>query len=303
MLDQPRRSGLPDAPPEFGARLEAFPVRRIDVAPARALAYREAGAQHGGGVPVVLLHGIGSGSASWVRQLEALGASRRVLAWDAPGYGDSAPVSPASPQADDYADVLAAWLDALGVGRCVLVGHSLGAIVAARFAASHAGRVAGLLLLSPAGGYGAADPALRARKRDARLAMLAELGPLGLAGQRSGNMLSAAASEAARGWVRWNMARIVPAGYAQATHLLANADLASDLAPYCGPVAVAVGAEDAITPPDACARIAAAAGVPLQSIPGAGHAGYIEAPAAYDALIDGFARRWAPGVRPAEARA
>ena len=66
-------------------------------------------------------------------------------------------------------------------------------------------------------------------KRDARLAMLAELGPQGLAEQRSANMLSAHASDAARDWVRWNMARIVPQGYAQATHLLANADLAADL--------------------------------------------------------------------------
>jgi len=227
-------------------------------------------------------------AASWVQQFEALGGARRVLAWDAPGYGASTPVASASPVAADYARVLADWLDALGITRCTLVGHSLGAIMAGAFAAAHPERVAGLLLISPAGGYGAADEAVRAEKRDARLAMLAELGPQGLAERRSANMLSPHADEAARAWVRWNMARIVPHGYAQATHLLANADLAADLARCAGnvPVAVAVGAEDTITPPQACERLAQISCAPFRVVPRAGHAGYIERPRAYNALIE-----------------
>ncbi|AOK56599.1 alpha/beta hydrolase [Burkholderia stagnalis] len=281
----------------FATLLERFPEQRSPAGAAGTIGYREAGAQHAGHTlagrahPVVLLHGIGSGAASWVRQLDALGASRRVLAWDAPGYGASTPVRGASPVAADYAAALGAWLDALGIERCVLVGHSLGAIVAGGFARALPARVAGLLLISPAGGYGSAPAETRDARRDARLAMLAELGPAGLAAQRSANMLSGNASEDARAWVRWNMARIVPAGYAQATHLLANADLASDLAGFRGRTAVAVGASDAITPPAACERIAAAAHVGLQVIPQAGHAGYVEAPAAYTALIDMFCRQ------------
>ncbi|MCE4574342.1 alpha/beta fold hydrolase [Caballeronia sp. CLC5] len=250
--------------------------------------YREAGASHPRTLPVVLLHGIGSSAASWVRQLEALGQTRRVFAWDAPGYGASTRVASASPLAIDYAKALSAWLDAIGVDRCVLVGHSLGAIVAGSFAASAPERVAGLLLISPASGYGAASKDVRESKRDARLKMLNALGPQGLARERSANMLSQYADDEAREWVRWNMARIVPEGYAQATHLLANADLASDLARFHGRTAVAVGAEDAITPPEACAFIAQAAKVSLQVMPHAGHAGYIESPAAYTALIDAF---------------
>ncbi|KUZ92839.1 alpha/beta hydrolase [Burkholderia ubonensis] len=281
----------------FATLLERFPEQRSPAGAAGTIGYRAAGVQHAGHalagrtLPVVLLHGIGSGAASWVRQLDALGASRRVLAWDAPGYGASTPVHGASPAAADYAAALGAWLDALGIDRCVLVGHSLGAIVAGGFARVMPERVAGLLLISPAGGYGSAPAETRASRRDARLAMLDELGPAGLAAQRSGNMLSGNASEDARAWVRWNMARIVPAGYAQATHLLANADLASDLAGFRGRAAVAVGANDAITPPAACERIAAALHVGLQVIPQAGHAGYVEAPAVYSALIDAFCRQ------------
>lgn len=284
----------PDAAAEpFAALLDCCPARRATVGAAGAIGYREAdgAAREPAACPVVLLHGIGSGAASWVCQLDALGATRRAVAWDAPGYGVSSPVRDASPVAADYAAALEAWLDALAIEQCVLVGHSLGAIVAGAFARRVPERLAGLLLLSPAGGYGSAPAETRDTRRDNRLAMLAELGPQGLAEQRSANMLSAQASDAARAWVRWNMARIVPAGYAQATHLLANADLAADLAVYRGRIAVAVGAQDTITPPAACERIAAAARVGLQVIPQAGHAGYVEAPAAYTALIEAFCRQ------------
>lgn len=284
-----------DAAAPFEARLARFPARLADVGGAANVSYREAPGLPGNALPLVLLHGIGSGAASWVQQLETLGGARRVLAWDAPGYGVSAPgastpVAAASPVAADYAERLAGWLDALGIARCVLVGHSLGAIVAGAFAAANQERLAGLLLISPAGGYGAASEAVRAEKRDARLAMLAELGPAGLAEKRSANMLSPHADEAARAWVRWNMARVLPHGYAQATHLLANADLAADLAAFDGRASVAVGAEDTITPPAACERLAQAARAPFQVVLRAGHAGYIEAPAAYNVLIDAFCR-------------
>ncbi|MGF6787415.1 alpha/beta fold hydrolase [Paraburkholderia sp. 35.1] len=272
------------------ARLARYPAQQGSLAAQRVLSYREVDRAGHDALPLVLLHGIGSGAASWVQQLDALGATRRVLAWDAPGYGASSPVAAASPVAQDYAVVLKEWLDALGIERCVLVGHSLGAIVAGAFAAAHPRYLAGLLLLSPASGYGAAAPEVRDAKRDQRLAMLNELGPQGLANTRSANMLSAHASDEARAWVRWNMSRVMPHGYAQATHLLANADLAADLARYDGRVNVAVGAEDTITTPEACEKIALAARTRLQIVPRAGHAGYIEAPAAYTTIIDTFCR-------------
>ncbi|REE07569.1 pimeloyl-ACP methyl ester carboxylesterase [Paraburkholderia sp. BL27I4N3] len=281
-----------DCAAESTGLLEQFPEQRCATGAAGTIGYREAGAEHANhALPVVLLHGIGSGAASWVRQLDALGASRRVLAWDAPGYGVSTPVHGASPAAADYAGSLNAWLEALNIERCVLVGHSLGAIVAGAFARAAPGRIAGLLLISPAGGYGSSPAATRESRRDARLGMLAELGPAGLAEQRSGNMLSPFANEDARAWVRWNMARIVPAGYAQATHLLANADLASELEGFCGHIKVAVGANDAVTPPTECQRIAVAAHVELQVIAQAGHAGYVEAPGSYSTLIESFCRQ------------
>jgi pimeloyl-ACP methyl ester carboxylesterase len=289
-------SAVPSVTADLAARLEArlarFPAQQAVVAAGRTVGYRETGNAYVSHdtLPLVLLHGIGSGAASWLQQFEVLGATRQVLAWDAPGYGVSTPVAPASPNASDYAAVLCNWLDALRIERCMLVGHSLGAIIAGAFAAANPRRVAGLLLISPAAGYGAAAPDVREPKRDQRLAMLAELGPAGLAEKRSANMLSQHADDTTRAWVRWNMARIVPQGYAQATHLLANADLAADLSQFHGRINVAVGAEDAITPPSACERLAQAARTPLQVVPRAGHAGYIEAADTYTAIIDTFCR-------------
>ncbi|MFL9982050.1 alpha/beta hydrolase [Paraburkholderia sediminicola] len=287
-------SAVPSATADQNATLEArlarFPAQQIWLASQRAVSYRDVDSAESEALPLVLLHGIGSGAASWVQQFEALSETRRVLAWDAPGYGASTSVEADSPAASDYATVLKEWLDALGIERCVLLGHSLGAIIAGAFAVTNPQRVAGLLLLSPAGGYGASPAELRETKRDQRLAMLKELGPQGLAEKRSTNMLSTHASDEARAWVRWNMSRVIPHGYAQATHLLANADLASDLSRHKGRISVAVAAEDTITPPEACERLAFAAGTKLQVVPRAGHAGYIEAPAAYTAIIDTFCR-------------
>jgi len=147
------------------------------------------------------------------------------------------------------------------------------------------------MLISPANGYAAADPEVRATKRDARLSMLDELGPRGLADQRGGNMLSAHASEEARAWVKWNMARVISSGYRQATHLLANANLSGDLALFQGRVQVVVGQDDVITPPAACRRVAEAAQTGLNIIPQAGHAGYVELPEVYTASIEQFCRR------------
>lgn len=252
------------------------------------IAYRRAGvgAATGAVTPLVLLHGIGSGSGSWVRQLEALSATREVLAWDAPGYGDSEPLPMPQPLAIDYAVRVWAWLDALGItGPVTLAGHSLGALMAAAAAGLRPHRVSRLVLLSPAQGYGLADEATRASKRDDRLAKLQALGPQGLADQRGAAMLSSQAAPALVAYVKSIMAQVHPAGYAQATHMLAQADLASLLPAVACPVQVASGAADTITPPAGCEALARGAGKPYVSLGPVGHACALEAPEAVNAQL------------------
>jgi pimeloyl-ACP methyl ester carboxylesterase len=150
-------------------RIQDFSLQRIST-PLGQVAYRSAGTE---GQPLwVLLHGIGSASGSWLAQLQAAqGLGVRILAWDAPGYGQSTPVQPDQPKASDYAARLWAWLDALGSGPVHLVGHSLGCLMASAAAQAQPERVKHLWLLAPAAGYGLADPQVRARKLQERHAL------------------------------------------------------------------------------------------------------------------------------------
>lgn len=261
--------------------LTRYPVEAVETAAGR-VGVRRAGA----GADLVLLHGIGSGSGSWVYQLASLSDGWRVSAWDAPGYGDSDAL-PGEPDAGAYAAALAALLDALGVARCVLVGHSLGALIAARFAADHPDRVSTLVLADPAAGHAPLSPDERERRLADRLDRFDRLGPERHAEERAPALLSDDAPEEARTLVRWNMARLRRQGYAQAAGLLAQGDLVADAARIAVPGAVLCGAEDRITPPESCRDLAAAfePAVPYYEIPGAGHASYIEAPERFDALL------------------
>jgi len=261
-----------------------FPARPVPVGGGAMVSVRERGA----GPAIVCLHGIGSGAASWLDIALLLAPQARVIAWDAPGYGASTPLAPLAPSAADCAERLHALLDALDIRSCVLVGHSLGALTAASAARTDsalASCIRRLVLISPAAGYGAPSRAeARARVRAERLATLDELGIAGMAAKRSGRLVSDTASERARQWVRWNMARLNDGGYRQAVELLCNADLLADLPPAM-PVRVACGTLDVVTPPEACAEVARGCGVTLEPIEGAGHASYVERPESVAALL------------------
>ena len=95
---------------------------------------------------IVLLHGIGAHAAYFRFQLAGLAAHARVLAWNAPGYMLSDALATSEPQAFDYAQAVADFLEATGVERCLLVGHSFGSAAAQAFAIAQPDRVAALVL-------------------------------------------------------------------------------------------------------------------------------------------------------------
>lgn len=273
-----------DIDPAVAGLLDRFPEQRVE-GRGGGFSYRAAGE----GPPLVLLHGIGSGAGSWVHQLASLGSRYGVVAWDAPGYGSSTPLAPPEPEAADYAAALADFLDALGLARVALVGHSLGAIMAAAFARRHPERTGSLVLASPAQGYGTANAAARERRLAERLRLMEELGPEGHAHARAPRLVAADASAAARALVLWNLARLRPEGYAQAARLLAHADIMPDVAAHPQALLVVCGTADTITPEASCRAVAAAAarGV-YRGIAGAGHACYLEAPNRFNALLRKF---------------
>ena len=275
-------------PAALADRLQGFALRRV-VAPVGTVAYRESGAG-AGAVTHVLLHGIGSASASRLMQLEAaVGNDKiRVLAWDAPGYGSSDALPMDEPVAVDYAQRLWAWLDAIGASTAeplTLVGHSLGCLMAAGAARQASHRVRNLALLSPAQGYARATAAERAQKLNERLDNLAKLGPVGMAQRRGAAMLSPNATAGQVAFVQNTMAQIHPAGYTQAVRLLVGGDLLTDLSALTCPVTIASGSADTVTPPAGCIAAAAHIGAPYTSIAGAGHACAVEAPDEVNRLI------------------
>lgn len=273
-----------DIAPAVARLLDRFP-RRIVEGRSGAFSCRTAGE----GPPIVLLHGIGSASGSWVHQLASLGSRYAVVACDAPGYGESTPLASPAPEAADYAAALADFLDALGLARVSLVGQSLGAIMAAAFARHYPERTHNLVLASPAVGHGTINAAVRARHLAERLRLMAELGPEGYAHARAPRLVAADASAEARALVLWNLAQLHPEGYAQAARMLAHADIIPDVAAHPRALLVICGTADKITPEASCRAVAAAArhGI-YRSIAGAGHACYLEAPNRFNALLSEF---------------
>ena len=256
-----------------------FPERLVKLPQKAQVAWREAG-DASSDFAVVLLHGISSGAASWLDVALQLADKVRVLAWDAPGYGVSTPLAQSAPADADYAQALAQSLLVLGVRRCILVGHSLGALMAARLAAMAApGLVEQLVLISPAGGYGAeAKAEQQAKVREGRLAALADKGVAGLAAVIDHRLVSSEAPEAVRAWVRWNTARMQPQGYAQAVELLCGSDLAQARGRLGMPVEVWVGEHDVVTTPAACKSWSEMLGAHYGTLAAAGHASPVEQP-------------------------
>ena len=262
-------------------------IARFAPRKSKGISYREAGA----GPALVLLHGIGSSSASWLFQLESL-AGYRLIAWDAPGYGGSAFLSPPEPRAADYAQALHEFLERLLLKDVVLVGNSLGCLMATAYAAAHPERVRSMVLLGPAGGYGDLAPAEREAKLAERLRQLDELGPEGLAEKRSPTLVAKGSPPIALELVRWSQRRVRPQGYRQAVYCLAQGRLAADARRYAKRVLVACGAEDVITPEAGCKAIARA--FPrgeYRTLPDIGHAPHVEAPEQINKLISDFVPR------------
>ncbi|MBC7263378.1 MAG: alpha/beta hydrolase [Chloroflexi bacterium] len=111
----------------------------------------------GSGEPVlVLLHGFGASIFSWREVMTPLGQWGTVIAFDRPGFGLTARPMPGewageNPYSPEYqADLTVALLDALGVERAVLVGHSAGGSVATLTALRHPERVQALILVDAA---------------------------------------------------------------------------------------------------------------------------------------------------------
>lgn len=124
------RGAMPGEPAGQYVELEGARVRVLD---------------RGEGPAVVLVHGFASSIENWVHVVPALEGRHRVLALDLKGFGwTDRPEGDYSPAAQ--AEILRALLDARGVQKAALVGHSWGASVVLAFALRYPERVERLAL-------------------------------------------------------------------------------------------------------------------------------------------------------------
>jgi pimeloyl-ACP methyl ester carboxylesterase len=105
-------------------------------------------AEAGEGEPVVLLHQTPRSWDEYRDVLPLLGASRRAIAMDTIGFGDSTPLPEGKDSIEAWSEVLLALLDALGLERVDLVGHHTGATIAVETAGRAPERVRSLVLSS-----------------------------------------------------------------------------------------------------------------------------------------------------------
>jgi pyruvate dehydrogenase E2 component (dihydrolipoamide acetyltransferase) len=104
----------------------------------------------GDGPPLLLVHGIGGDADQWLFCLDALAATRRVIAVDLPGFGRSdKPLI--EYRIAGYVEMLERFLGAIGIPSVSLLGHSLGGWVVLAFALQRPDQVDALVLCSAAG--------------------------------------------------------------------------------------------------------------------------------------------------------
>ena len=118
----------------MAARTDALTSRR-------GLTYRRAGS----GTPLVLVHGYLGGSGQWKAELDRFSDRFDVIAPDLPGFGNAAHL-PSADRIGTFAQAIVELMDDLGLGRVMLLGHSMGGMIVQELAARHGHRIERLVL-------------------------------------------------------------------------------------------------------------------------------------------------------------
>ena len=183
-----------------------------------------------GGVPVLLVHGNGGNRTQWKAQLEQLRATRRAVAFDLRGMGDSDPAGDADYSVAGFSQDVAAVADVLGLSRFVLVGHSFGGAVVADYAGRHPDRLAGLVFADVAGDIRETPEKALAALRDGLLPEHYEAFT-----RRWFQGILTGGTDATKSAVLRSLAATRPEVFTAATMGLYVFDPVSALAPYRGP--------------------------------------------------------------------
>jgi len=243
----------------------------------------------GGGPTVLMLHGIGGGHLAFAPQVETLASSGyRAVAWDMPGYGRSAPIEPYNFKG--LAQSCITLIEALKCGDVVLVGHSMGGMVAQEVMARRPELVSKLVLCGTSPSFGKPDGewqrefiAQRTAPLDAgkSMAELAEVLVPQIVGPGS-------LPEGVR--LATHCMSLVPAStYRRALEALVTFDRRANLPLIQIPTLVVAGEHDPNAPPSMMKKMAdAIARSTYLEMRGIGHLQNLEAPDEFDGLLLNF---------------
>ena len=237
--------------------------------------------QGSGGTPIIFLHGVGSDKSVWAPQLEHFGASRRAVAFDYPGYGESAPAADGTTR-DDYAAAILTAMSELGIASAHICGLSLGGVVAIAIHHLAPDSCESLII--------ADSFAVHPDGRAIYERSVAASGDLrALAEARVDVLLAEPADPAVRGEVVETMARIDPAAYRIGAEAVWLADQRDRARQIDVPTLVICGAQDKVTPPALSTQLVELIpGARYAQIEGAGHLSNLEKPKEFNAILDDF---------------
>jgi 3-oxoadipate enol-lactonase len=244
------------------------------------IGFDEAGS--GDATPIVFLHGVGSDRSVWAPQLAHFGNSRRAVAFDYPGYGESELVDHAT--RDDFAAAILAAMDSLSIDRAHVCGLSLGGVVAIAVHAAAPQRCASLIIADSF----AVHPDGQAIF-DRSIAASNSMSMRELAEARTGALFGSAATDRVRGEVVATMAAIDPVAFRIGAAAVWLADQRDRAASIGVPTLILVGEEDGVTPPALSEELARLIpGSRLERIAKAGHLANAEQPQAFNLAIESF---------------
>lgn len=253
------------------------------------IAYTRAGS----GPPLVMVHGAPADSRTWQWMIPALSRDHTVIAWDAPGFGQSSDIDDTW-RAAHFADALAAFIAALSLERPLIVGHSFGTMVALSLFDRHPALPGGLVLVGGYAGWaGSLPPEEVSRRLDMFLGM-ADLGDAFDPKSYPGLFTDLLPADREAAFVTMMRDNIRPATVRAAGHMGAETDLRPVLPNVDVPTLILHGETDARSPlANAEALHAAISTSQLAVLPTLGHACVAEDPEACNTAI----RRFMKNVR------
>lgn len=242
----------------------------------------------GAGSPLILLHGfVGDGPTTWRRQIDGLRDEFTVVAWNAPGVGQSSD-PPQSFGLAGYADCLARFIESLGLVAPHVAGLSFGGALALEFYRRHSAVPSSLVLASAYAGWAGSLPAEVVEQRLRRSLAVADLSPQEFVDALLPTMFSEGTPPEVVAEFGSSMAGFHRTGFRAMAY--ASAENARDvLADITIPTLLVYGDQDVRAPLSVAEDLhASILGSRLVVLPDTGHACCLEAPEQFNSAVRSF---------------